>query len=241
MEQSAENDFAVSFSMEEKAKLFDEIAKHYYNANFGLFSKSQIDLLMFSIYLDKLIDSNKPYDDYFIGKQLGILQQNVRQMKKKKQLIYPRNYKWYEVFLEYSKNAVFDNSERIVISIPDPNVYLELQHAIEELGGYVEVQLNSKLLKISPGYFIELLMQIYSIDKNLDSSEINDIKKSFVNELNKRYLKDEEFCKAFTERDFLTRIKKEALPASMEILGNILPSTHLISKTALLVASKLFN
>lgn len=142
----AKNEILNLWTQEEKAKKFDEIALNYYNVNFGNFSKSQIDLLMFSIYLDKLIETNQNFDDYSLSKQLGIVQSSIRQLKKKKQLIYPRDYKWYEAFLEYCQNAQFDKSDRIVINIPDPNVYIELQNAIEEIGGYVEVQLNSILL-----------------------------------------------------------------------------------------------
>ena len=44
---------------EEKIKYFDEIASEFFNKNFGLRSKSEIDLLMFGIYLRKLIKENK--------------------------------------------------------------------------------------------------------------------------------------------------------------------------------------
>ena len=191
-----------SLSAQEKAKLFDVIAENYYNVNFGSFSKSQMDLLMFSIYLDRLIESGRPFDDYSISKQLGVTQATVRQLKIKKQLIYPREYKWYEAFIEYSKNAVFDNNDRIVISIPDPNVYLELQQAIEEMGGFVEVQLNSKLLKIPPGYFIELLLHIYQLEKNLDEKETKKLKKEFLKNLNENSQKGTEF----NEESFLTNL-----------------------------------
>lgn len=218
-----------SLSAQEKAKLFDKIAENYYNVNFGSFNKSQIDLLMFSIYLDKLIESGQSFDDYEMSKQLGITQATVRQLKVKKQLIYPREYKWYDAFIEYSKNAVFDNSDRIVISIPDPNVYLELQQAIEEMGGFVEVQLNSKLLKIPPGYFIELLLHIYQLEENFGEREIKKIKRDFIKNLNERSQKESELNEKFTEKSFLTKLKKGGFSLGLKAIEEAIPGGWVIS------------
>ena len=220
--------FMKSLPSEKKAQLFDRIAEEYYNINFGTFGKSQMDLLMFSIYLDELIEAGECFDDYTLSKRLGVVQTTVRQLKKKKQLIYPRDYKWYEAFLKYSENAVFDGAGRIVISIPDPNVYLELQHAIEEIGGYVEVQLNSKLLKIPPGYFIELLLKIYQTDSGCDVKASKKIKRDFIKKLNERYLKDEALNCEFTDKTFLTKLKENGLNIALDILGGILPASSVI-------------
>lgn len=227
-----------SLSAQEKAKLFDKIAENYYNVNFGSFNKSQIDLLMFSIYLDKLIESGQNFDDYEMSKQLGITQATVRQLKIKKQLIYPREYKWYDSFIEYSKNVVFDNSDRIVISIPDPNVYLELQQEIEKLGGFVEVQLNSKLLKIPPGYFIELLLHIYQLEKNLNKKEMETLKKDFIKNLNERSQKDSELNEKFTEKSFLTKLKRGGISLGLEAIEKTIPGGWVISDLIKIFSNK---
>ena len=52
----------VTFEPEEKIKLFDEIADCFYNANFGQFSKSDIELMMFRFYIEKMISDNKNAD-----------------------------------------------------------------------------------------------------------------------------------------------------------------------------------
>lgn len=83
----------INFTTEEKAEMFDEIAAHFYNANFGQMSKSNMELLMFSFYMNKLIQNNKFEDgtidyqkcsDYRISKELGITQQRVQNLKIKK-------------------------------------------------------------------------------------------------------------------------------------------------------------
>lgn len=41
---------------EEKASAFDKIAERYYFANFGTMSKSDLETLLFSIYLEQILD-----------------------------------------------------------------------------------------------------------------------------------------------------------------------------------------
>lgn len=214
-------DYIKSLDSNQKAGMFDKIAENYYKCNFGTFNKSQMDLLMFSLFLDVLENNKERYDDYTLSKQLGIMQPNVRQLRKKRQLIYKQNDKWYETFLEYNKNVEFDKSDRIVINIRDPNVYLELEHAIEEIGGYVEIQLNPKLLKIPPGYYIELLIRIHQLENGCDEKAIKSLKSDFIKKLNKRYLEDEKLTGEFTDKTFLTKLKAQGLGIGLDILKDI--------------------
>lgn len=150
--------------------MFDEITAHYYNHNFGSFSKSDIDLLMFKFFLEKEIENNVNGDnlldynsvsDYEISKKLGITQQRVRTLKIKKQLIYPTEYNWQKSLSALLKNARFDKeSQKVVISTPDPNLLIEIQNYVEKHGGYIATQFNRKLLQIRIEYFIELAVLV---------------------------------------------------------------------------------
>ena len=90
----------IEFSNEEKCKYFDEIVKHFYQKNFGSLSKTDMDILMFHIYIEHLIgeicidndDNTIDYtlcSDYVISRQLGITQQRVRSLKVRSELAYP--------------------------------------------------------------------------------------------------------------------------------------------------------
>lgn len=157
----------VQFSDEEKIKYFDEIVELFYQKNFGQTSKTDFELLMFSFYLDTLIKSNQREDgtinyvacsDYRISQDLGITAQKVRNLKVKKQLIYPIEYSWQKALAGLTKFARYDRSTGLIaLNIPDPNLYLAIENHIEEQGGYVEIQLNRKLLKTRVEYYVELL------------------------------------------------------------------------------------
>ena len=48
----------------------------------------------------------------------------------------------------------------MIISIPDPNLYYEIQNFIEEQGAYIEKTLNSKHLVIRTAYFVDLILSV---------------------------------------------------------------------------------
>lgn len=160
----------ISFNDEEKIELFDEIVSHFYNSNFGQLSKSDMELMMFNIYIKKMISENRNSDgtidyrccsDYKISQDLGITQQKVRNLKVKNQLINPIDYDWKAALARLTENARYDkNSGKIVINIPDPNLFIEIQNFIEDQGAYVEKQLNSKILQLRVEYYIDLIVSL---------------------------------------------------------------------------------
>ena len=160
----------VIFTDKEKIAIFDEIADHFYNANFGQMSKADIELMMFHFYIEKLISANQNADgtidynvcsDYKISKELGITQQRVKNLKIKSHLIYPIKFDWELALAKLTENAHYDkSSKKVILNIPDPNLYIEIQNFIEETGAYIEKQLNSKILQIRAEYYIELILHM---------------------------------------------------------------------------------
>lgn len=190
----------VSFTKDEKAELFDKIADCFYNTNFGQMSKSEIELLMFDIYIEKMISDCKRPDgtvdyrkcsDYIISKELGITQQRVRNLKVKNQLLHPIQYDWRRALATLIENARYDkNSKKVTLNIPDPNLYLEIQNFIEEQGAYVEKQLNSKVLQLRAEYYIDLILTL----------ETEKTRKKAIKELKKQFKADGKEDYAFDER-----------------------------------------
>lgn len=176
----------IEFTNKEKVEMFDEIADKFYNHNFGTFSKSEMELLMFNFYIKKLVDMNVQNDntlnynascDYYISKELGITQQKVNNLKVKNQLVNPIDFDWKKSFLGMIQNArIDDKTRKVFINIPDPNLYIEIKHYLEEKGGYIDTQLNKGLLKIRAEYFIQLLEEI--------EPEIN--RKTIIKEIKKK-------------------------------------------------------
>lgn len=121
-----------------KAKAFDQIAQKYYWGNFGQLQKSDFETLLFSIYLERVLDSSEKeifsYSDYELSKYLGIPQSKVRTLKIKKELQYPRQgFDWKEAFLRISTNARYENG-KVKLNIPDPNLYIQIPKSVTTIG-----------------------------------------------------------------------------------------------------------
>ncbi len=174
---------------EEKAKAFDQIAEHFYVKNFGSMTKTDMETLMFSLYIEQILDEGdenfNTYSDFRLARELGITQSKVRNLKERKQQQYPRNFKWRDAFVRVSKNARYENG-KIKIQIPDVNLYYEIQNAVEEAGGFIDVSLTPKLLQISPEYFLDLLIVLTE-----DERERKKIRKEWQKEFQK-HQKDQE-------------------------------------------------
>ena len=123
------------FDTKDKIAAFDMIANKFFEHNFGQMSKSDIEVMMFSIYIEQCLDKKMPYDDYTLAVKLGIPESRVRTLKVKKELQYPyKNFRWKEAFQECIRYAKYDDKKALVkVNITDPNVKREVEHYIDEL------------------------------------------------------------------------------------------------------------
>ena len=158
------------FTTEEKARAFDRIMGQYYNKNFGAMSKMDIDILMFDIYMEQLLDKNLPHDDYHMSKTLGISQSKIRSLKVRKELRYPReNFNWVDIFAEDLKRASFDpESKKVKVLISDVNVLSELRYFVEKNGWYDEYQLNPRLFQCRIDFFVDMIHKLAEDEMSLD-------------------------------------------------------------------------
>ncbi len=173
-----------------KEKAFDELAELFFDGNFSSTSKSEIELIMFHYYMDALITKYKKESgvldyskcsDYEIAKQLGVTRERVRTLKVKAQARYPVKYDWKESLVSLKENVRYDERKgKIIIPVPDPNLYNEIRNFIEENGGYVEVQRSENYIQIRPEYYIIL------IHDSSDKTEREKIYKETMKQLNKK-------------------------------------------------------
>ena len=206
----------MKFTQKEKDKLIDELSKLYFNKNFGSTSKSDLDTLLFSAYIEHCLDTGMPYDDYSLSKSLGITQTRVRALKERKELKYPRDgFEWEKAFAESVKNAKYDPSDRYVkMIIQDINVMNEVRNFIEVEGWYDECSLNKKLLRIPLDCFVEICYK----SEAFDNVFTEDAKKN-VREISKS---KEAPVKSFLEDFSKDGLKAFLMSASKEVLSEVL-------------------
>lgn len=177
-------------SIESKATAFDKIADMFYDKNFSSATKSEIELQMFSIYMDATIKQceyeNGTIDynacsDYEMGKELGIPQEKIRTLKIKKQARYPVEFDWKKSLLSVKDSVRYDKGKnKIIIPTRDPNLYNEIRNYIENHGGYIEIQRSGNVVQIRPEHYFMLMYE------STGTEEQRKYRKALVNELNSR-------------------------------------------------------
>ncbi|MGI6348296.1 MAG: hypothetical protein ACOXZ0_00035 [Eubacteriales bacterium] len=99
----------------------------FLNKNYGLATKSEFELLLFHHFMESHRHENKQISDYYLSKQLGIIQQRVRNLRVKENLQFPLEINIHTEFEKLIKKASYDRStEKITMDIEDPNLYIEL-------------------------------------------------------------------------------------------------------------------
>lgn len=182
------------FSEKEKEILFEDLMNMYFRKNFGTLTKAELETYLFSFYIEHLLDNNIPFDDYTIGRDLGITQSRVRALKERKELKYPRhNYDWKQEFLLCARNAKYDEVKRLIkFQITDVNVIKDARHFFEINGQYDEFQLNPKLFQCSLEAFIEMgnIIAQEANEEFVFSLENQDKVEAFVNNCDDKNAKD---------------------------------------------------
>ena len=217
----------------EKAAAFDKIAELFYNCNFGSTTKADIETLMFSIYIESILDKEGPanfntYSDYTLSKALCITQSKVSNLKVRKELSYPyKDFEWKDSFVLLSKKATFEDG-KVKLYIPDRNLFLEIKNAIEEAGGFVEIQLTPHLLQVNLPYFLDLIL---AIDGNDSRTEIIKIIKT-------KMRKDSKDLNILQQEPIGKSLLKHAPDLIIEIIGECIP---VFGGTAKKIAHNLYN
>ena len=160
----------MDFSKPEMEQAFRMVSARYFERNFGTMAKTDFETLLFSIYIEHLLDNNQPFDDYTMSKALGITQSKVRTLKLRKELQYPREkFDWTTAFADDLKRASFDaESKKVRVLIPDVNVLTELRYFVEKNGWYDEYQLNPRLFQCRVDFFLNIISELAKESLSLD-------------------------------------------------------------------------
>lgn len=201
------------FSKEDAAKNFYSMAELFYNRNFSTAAKSEIELLMFSFYMDALISRNKNNEDlldysacsdYEIGKELGITQERVRTLKIKKQARYRVDFDWRNSLASLKDCIRYDEvKKKIIIPTPDPNLYNEIRNYIEQAGGYIEIQRKGNYIQIRPEYYLMLIYENLAIDQQKEAKD------QLIKEIQK-YNKDQRIPDYSTKAEMINQLLNTA-------------------------------
>lgn len=233
----------MSITCDNSKEPYEIIKDNYFNKNFGSLSKSEIDLLMFKFYIEDLIKNNKDEDgtvnysiisDYKIAKELGITPQRVRNLKVKKELVFPQSdFNWKDSLRRVleNENAIRILNGNIKVNIPDPNLFYAIQDYIEDEGGYLDIQLNTKLLSVPIEDFMTLFKLIGT------EEECKEIEKTIEKEYKKINKSNET---TLSKIQMISAIVSSSASAVADIASLFTPVGS-IGKVAVNIFSKIFG
>ncbi len=142
---------------------FMKIAEHYYNKNFGTMTKSELELLMFTILYEKRRKMDKPVDAVTLAFSLGISVQRVdgllEKMMLKKSDDELSELKWKEKLSELiqKKAVTYDASEKsFSIIINDVFVFYKAVETLRKEELHYEETSKPRGLVLSEAAFVAL-------------------------------------------------------------------------------------
>ena len=217
-------EYEALFNGFDKEKAFDEIARLFFNRNFGTTPKAEIELLMFSFYMDRIVqkytDAENRLDyakcsNLSMAKQLGITPERVRSLKIKKQSRYPIVFDWQES-LKSLQDYIRCDGKKIIIPIIDPNLLNEIRDYIERNGGYVEIETGKSYLRMRIEYYCKLMYYTLSVEDK------NEFDKQLKKEMKKFNQKEDSFEYA-TKSDIVGMISDilSITGSGIEIIKNV--------------------
>ena len=142
-----------------------------FTRRFGSFSKSDYEVLMFTIFLDSITEQLRDYD---ISIALGITESKVRNLRVKSQLMYPRKLEWTEELTKSIEHGYYDKTTgQITVTFEDPSIQNLMKNKIEESFGTVGQTLNVKQLVLPVESFL-LLAAFAEQDENDVLTKLNE-------------------------------------------------------------------
>lgn len=125
-----------------------------FTRKFGTFTKTDYEILMFTIFMDSQTENARDYD---ISIALGIPESKVRSLRIKSQLLYPREINWVNELNRAITHGYYDQAAgNITITIENPNVRNLLKNKVEENYGVVGLTRNTKQLVLPVESFLLL-------------------------------------------------------------------------------------
>lgn len=230
----------MDFSSFEMEQAFQMVSARYFERNFGTMTKTDFETLLFSIYIEHLLENNQPFDDYTISKALGITQSKVRTLKLRKELQYPRDkFDWIKAFADDLKRASFDpESKKVRVLISDINVLTELRYFMENNAWYDEYQLNPKVFQCRVDFFVNIISKLAE-----ESLSLNDEAEKAIKEIEKQTADGtvKKALRSILNGSIVEGTKKLLLYAGKEMGANILEKIPVIGSVASEITTALID
>lgn len=184
----------TELSPDEKIHFSEEFLSRFLSPGFGTMPKREIEILIFHLLLHKT-NVFKGKSNYEISNELKISESKVKSYKIEASLKYQQMVhqdalvEIAGLFFEYNKSKPSLEGDTIVFALEDPVLKREFEHAVKELGYFVDYSFHREIIKVKAPIFLEIFVQNFEGGKEIFFEWVKDQYKDdiqFQKDLNKQ-------------------------------------------------------
>jgi len=218
-------DFQNELTDSEKITFTEEFLSRFLAYGFGTLPKREIEILIFHILYHKT-ELFKGQSNYEIANVLKISESKIKSFKAESSLKYEQMShqealrEIAKLFFESEKSKTDLDGDMIQFALEDPVLKREFEHAVKELGYFMDYSFNREIVKVKARVFLEIFI------KNFDQKEekLREVIKSQCKD-DKKYQKLISQQYSLNERieSFLSDHKNK-IDIAANIISKIIPS-----------------
>jgi len=223
-------DFLNALSDSEKITFADEFLSRFLAYGFGTLPKREIEILIFHILYHRT-QLFRDQSNYEIANELKISESKIKSFKAESSLKYQqKNHQEAlkeiaQLFFETNESKTDFEGDTIQFSLEDPVLKREFEHAVKELGYFVDYSFNREIVKMRASVFLEIII------KNFDNNEEK------LKEVIKSQYKDEKKYQSLINQQYSLNERVESLLDDhknkinfvVDIISKLIPSIAQIS------------
>ena len=178
----------------EKKRFSEEFLSRFLSPGFGTMPKREIEILIFHLLFHKT-DAFIGQTNYDISNELKISETKVKSYKIEASLKYQQMVhqdalvEIARLFFEYNETKPALEGDTVVFALEDPVLKREFEHAVKQLGYFVDHSFNREIIRVKASVFLEIFIQNFESGKEIFYDMVKDQYKDdsqFQKELNKQ-------------------------------------------------------
>ena len=153
-----------NLSDDEKIQFSEEFLNLFLALGFGSMPKREIEILIFHLlyHKTKIFVNQSNYD---IANELKISESKIKSFKAEASLKYQQMehqealQEIAKLFFEFNNTKTAFDGDIIQFALEDPVLKREFEHAVKELGYFVDYSFNREIVKVKARIFLEIFIQ----------------------------------------------------------------------------------
>ncbi|HOR18515.1 MAG TPA: hypothetical protein PLE10_01625 [Brevefilum sp.] len=207
----------------EKIRFTEELLSRFLSPGFGALPKREIEILIFHLLCHKT-DAFTGLSNYDISNELKISETKVKSFKIEASLKYQQMdhqealIEIARLFFEYNELKPALEDDTVIFALEDPVLKREFEHAVKELGYFVDHSFHREIIKVKASVFLEIFIRSFE-----------EAEKKFIQMIMDQHKDDSKFQKQLIKQHTISKQIELFFDAHTDKIGLILTLLSIIS------------